>query len=214
MTGVDVHRYCVNGKEVDLVRLAALFKVIPISNAFLKKMLNRKVIPNSMFITPSVKFKKFKVLLTMEHVELLMVWFSDITSNFTKNIRPSNEKVMDLHKAWAKINDDYCKKLGLPLEYGLEFVSKDRNKFVTKSAIAFDTVILKYAKNKGDDLADFTKTVKEMSKNEKYYSLNDYDIETIDESMEFVNSDKELAYTKKVWGTTKQCLDRKKRGVK
>ena len=210
MTGVDVHRYCVNGKEVDLVRLAALFKVIPISNAFLKKMLNRKVIPNSMFITPSVKFKKFKVLLTMEHVELLMIWFSDITSNFTKNIRPSNEKVMDLHKAWAKINDDYCKKLGLPLEYGLEFVSKDRNKFVTKSAIAFDTVILKYAKNKGDDLADFTKTVKEMSKNEKYYSLNDYDIETIDESMEFVNSDKELAYTKKVWGTTKQCLDRKK----
>lgn len=210
MMGIDVHRYCVNGKEVDLVRLAAIFKVIPISNAFLKKMLNRKVIPNSMFITPSVKYKKFKVLLTMEHIELLMVWFSDITSNFTKNIRPSNEKIAELHKEWAKINDDYCKKLGLPLEYGLEFVSKDRNKFVTKSAIAFDTVILKYAKNKGDDLAEFTKTVKEMSKNEKYYSLNEYDVESIDESMEFVKSDTELAYTKKVWGTTKQCLDRKK----
>ena len=34
MMGIDVHRYCVNGKEVDLVRLAAIFKVIPIFGFF------------------------------------------------------------------------------------------------------------------------------------------------------------------------------------
>lgn len=209
MMGVEVRRYCVNGAEVDLVTTATLFRVIPISNVFLKKMLARKVIPSSMFVTPAVKYKLFRNLLTMEHMELLITWFSDITCNFTKNIRPNNIQVQELHKEWAKINDMYCKKLGLPLEFGLETIAKDREKYVTKMAVALETLKLRLAKKNGGNLTEFRNQVKSMCVSSKHV-FTEKDIQSIDKTMDFIESEAELENTKKTWGKTKIARDKGK----
>jgi hypothetical protein len=184
MVGIAIVRYRINGQYVDLIPFNLILKAIPVNLDYINKMIRRKTIPPSMFVTPT-KSKKLNTLLTVEHATLIIEWLHRITCNFTKNVRWTNDELNAFHVEWAKINDAYCKKLGLPLEYGLEFVTKDRKEYVTKRAIAIDAHLIKYYTKKGVDLEKLKEDIKSDYKR-RYELFSKFDEDSIDEAFKFI----------------------------
>lgn len=185
MTPCQVKRFVINNKEIDLVYLTAIYKIIPIPRIVLNKMFLRGIIPPSIFVTTSPKAKRHLYLITIEHLQLLLDFLTTFSRNYTKVLKATPDQIADLHKKWANINDTYCRKLGLPMEYGLEFVTQEYKKFKIKSVIAMDILNVFYYNRKANiDIEELKRdTIEKLQKG--VYNFNEYDMELIEDQFDY-----------------------------